>query len=407
MTAQSTAAQSTAAQSTAAQNTAAQSAAAQMLPRAATPMTAEKAAATEPARKKTVRKASSATGKSPTDKPVSEKPAKAKKPVKPAAAPETGALTSPTPVDDGVFPWEISALFETIAMEGGDVETEENDYESNDGKSVNPFQSPLRLWALKTGAIKRNLRKNPYWAALRHAAAQAAAREAGLDLDETKRTFVHPRTASLIAPVEFMLSEDGGATWGPLVVIAVPEEAKAEWEAHASDGTAPSAAFMSLQHNMEAGDCDMGWILASCGAKTGYLIRIERDREIGAMIEQTVASFWDTVVEKRPPLSDEDADRALITKIIGLTAKADETVDLRGDNRILDLIERKEALGVEARKIAAEISDISAEITLKMKDHMRGQIDDAREIYWVRSRGGEVTYSKGPSAYIRTRKIKT
>lgn len=115
---------------------------------------------------------------------------------------------------------------------------------------------------------------------------------------------------------------------------------------------APPHIEMQVQHQLEVADLNWSIIAPLVGGNTPRPIIRLRDREIGALICQKVAQFWQRVGSGIAPTPNFTADAGTIAKLYVNTSGAE--IDLSGNNRLVELcVIRKQASdqAAEANKV--------------------------------------------------------
>ena len=82
-----------------------------------------------------------------------------------------------------------------------------------------------------------------------------------------------------------------------------------------SEDEAPAHIETQVQHQMEVADVNWCLIVAFCGGNRPYVIRRERDREVGKVLCQRINRFWKDVEAKKAPTPDFIKDAEFIISL--------------------------------------------------------------------------------------------
>ena len=112
-----------------------------------------------------------------------------------------------------------------------------------------------------------------------------------------------------------------------------------------------------------------------------HVVDVEEPEGLWALTQGHVRDFWHSIENNRMP--DPDFDRDAKRVVEHYSRKSGETVDLSGDNRIIELVDERARLkAVEAAGSAAEKArkPIEAEIVAKMAHASHATLADGRTI---------------------------
>ena len=133
-----------------------------------------------------------------------------------------------------------------------------------------------------------------------------------------------------------------------------------EW----SEDEAPAHIETQVQHQMEVADVNWCMIAVFCGGTRPYVIRRERDREVGKVLCQRVEKFWRDVKSGHAPTPDFIKDAEFI---ISLHQSAGVKV-LEADETVATMLAEYAHLTAEAKSYG-ELKDAKkAEILLTIGD---------------------------------------
>jgi predicted phage-related endonuclease len=108
-----------------------------------------------------------------------------------------------------------------------------------------------------------------------------------------------------------------------------------------------------------------------------------------AKIRAAAADFWQAVADCREPTPAFDRDSGIIDALYPHEAPG-KVVDLRGDNRMLELVEAIERDGAEKKRLETEIDKAETEIKAKLGDAEFAIVRGWRVIWKSRHRRGYV-----------------
>lgn len=222
---------------------------------------------------------------------------------------------------------------------------------------AHPYKSALQVYADKTGqgveigdnaAMRRGRILEP-------AVAEAWFEERGERLE--KCTDYMRCTARRIGATPDYVRPNGE----PVEMKTVAPEKWAEWD------EAPPLAYQ-LQALVQAMlmDAPRAWIavLVDNRAKDFRVFEVPRHPSAEARIENAVAAFWRAVAADEMPAADYAKDGAAIAAMF--PKDNGETLDLTGDNRLPEVLQRRADLKASVSAAEAEIETIDAELKAKI-----------------------------------------
>ena len=133
-----------------------------------------------------------------------------------------------------------------------------------------------------------------------------------------------------------------------------------EW----SEDEAPAHIETQVQHQMEVADVNWELIVCFCGGNSPYVIRRERDREVGKVLCQRVNKFWKDVEAGKAPTPDFIKDAEFI---ISLHQSAGVNV-LDADEVVAAMLAEYSNLTAEAKSYDELKEAKKAEILLTIGD---------------------------------------
>ena len=133
-----------------------------------------------------------------------------------------------------------------------------------------------------------------------------------------------------------------------------------EW----SEDEAPAHIETQVQHQMEVADVNWCMIAVFCGGNRPYVIRRERDREVGKVLCQRVDKFWKDVKAGLAPTPDFIKDAEFI---ISLHQSAG-VMQLEADEAVASMLAEYAHLTAEAKSYSELKEAKKAEILLTIGD---------------------------------------
>ena len=173
---------------------------------------------------------------------------------------------------------------------------------------VNPYKTPWRLWAEKSGrAVEADLRSNPHvrrGIALEDRARQVAESVLGED-------FLLPVCGENEAKPHLRASFDGLTSANVPVELKCPSDK--QWAAIAAYGEAAEAFALyrpQVIHQMVVADADHGWLFFYSPEDNGdhRLFRIDRDADTVQTLLDAIDAFWACVCKDKAPPMDPGRD---------------------------------------------------------------------------------------------------
>lgn len=102
--------------------------------------------------------------------------------------------------------------------------------------------------------------------------------------------------------------------------------------------------------------------------------------------------FWARVERMEPPPPDYTKDGAILRRLHPDSRKGEPPVDLRGDNRMPELLDQREDLKGEIKALQDQLKPVEAEIAHKFGDHEAALVQGWKSVTYktVRRKGYEV-----------------
>lgn len=133
-----------------------------------------------------------------------------------------------------------------------------------------------------------------------------------------------------------------------------------EW----NDDEAPAHIETQVQHQMEVADANWCLIVCFCGGNRPYVIRRERDREVGKVLCKRVEKFWKDIEVGKAPTPDFIKDAEFI---ISLHQSAGVR-QLEADENVMGMLAEYAHLTAEAKSYSELKEAKKAEILLAIGD---------------------------------------
>ncbi len=141
-----------------------------------------------------------------------------------------------------------------------------------------------------------------------------------------------------------------------------------------TDNEAPPHIEVQKQHQYEVADMNWGLVVAFVGGNDPHIIERKRDREIGRILREKIADFWQSIRDNRPPAPDYEKDAEFI---IGLHQSAGEKVYEAGDPYIEELLAGYKEASQQCRKLEKTKDAKKAELLEFMgNDYNKAMVGD-------------------------------
>jgi len=254
---------------------------------------------------------------------------------------------------------------------------------------LNPYQSPLELWLIKTGrdgglpTIDPNDETSPmYWGTLLEPIVAAHyTRRTGNKVSKINAVLQHPDPDKA-----WMLANIDREVVGAGDVQILECKTAGEFGARLWRDGVPEYVVCQVQHQLAVtGKAAADVCVLICGQEI-RVYRIERDEELIARLIELERRFWHYVETDTPPPAD-GSDSAEVALRCLYPRDAGNTLDLRQDRAMsvafADLIAVREAIA-EREQIEAELKQ---KILQRMGDASRA-VFETGSVSWKRSKDG-------------------
>lgn len=301
---------------------------------------------------------------------------------------------------------ETPALFETIAEMAGDDE-EREEFQTEDGAPVSAYSSPLALWEMKTGRYSEaGSRKRGLWSRIKWGVMTAALEERGIEMRRPAGVYVHPQHDFMSSRIDNEASEDGGATWVPVISFNVAGTMTDQWRNATGEWTAPEYVHIQAQHHMACTGAEKVFVVALFGGITVRFFVIERDEELVEDIVGAICDFWALVEQDKQPRHSGARDVQVLNRICSRINPTGRVIDKRKDKTFLSLIEKKKAKAAQKGALEKEIKEINALLAVEMDGVESALISDTQQYVWIRTPEAVIPETtRSASAYLREKKV--
>lgn len=264
------------------------------------------------------------------------------------------------------------------------------------GDGVAPYMTAYELFALKSGLITEDKAETPAMRRgrlLEPVAIQLLREERPDWRIEPCGRYYRDQKARIGATPDALAIRPDIAGLGIVQVKTVGTFAfKQGW--HDANGEVEIPLWIAVQASIEAALTGATWASVAAmalgdGGLDLHVVDIPLKPALMVKLRELVADFWRRVAENDPYPADFNRDAALIARIY-----ADDDggeVDLSSDNRIVELLDAREALKVregDGTAAAKERKIIDSEIIAKLGNAARGRLSDGRIIEAKTTRRG-------------------
>lgn len=219
-----------------------------------------------------------------------------------------------------------------------------------------PYSTAFEVWHRKRAGEPDDFEANERMEAgqcLQAAIAQLAAKRYGWQVDSVPE-FALDEADHIGASFDYRVSavqRDG--VWVPKRAILEVKNVdglafRNGWQETDFGLEAPVHIETQLQHQLEAADVDLGYIVALVGGNRLVLLERDRYRDVGRAIRERARAFWRTVVDGTPPTPDYSRDLPTIAKLYGY-AEPGKVLDAAGNERIAELCSQYTTSGAVKR----------------------------------------------------------
>jgi len=301
---------------------------------------------------------------------------------------------------------ETPALFESIAG-SADTDTDEHeDFESDDGRPVSAYATPLSLWEMKTGLLKpASAGRRGLWSRIKWGVIDSVVEDNGLERRKPAGVYLHPNIPFMSSRIDAEVSDDGGKTWMPLCAHNVANSIADGWRNASGEWIAPEHIVLQAHHHMAVTGADRFFVVALFGGTTIRTFTVKRDEALVADVLSAIRGFWKLVEENQRPDADFDRDGQILRRLCSKIDPATSVVDRRNDTELTSLIQEKNRLSARMSELNKEAERIKSLLAKKMEGVGVAIISDDRQLYWRRRAPQQVSYSTEESFSLAEKKI--
>lgn len=300
---------------------------------------------------------------------------------------------------------ESAALFETVTNESVLAEDVEDDLDYEEGgEPVSPYQSPLMLWALKTGRItakpRRTSNRIEWGTTLEPIIAERIALKKGWTLRRPPGYYIHPKIPRMGASLDFEVETDGTGRFHPLEIKNVADTERWKWKNAVGEWVVPGHIMIQVQHQLAVTGLDMAYIGVLFGGNDERVFEVPRDEALIAEIEAAVTEFWQYVDNDQQPETNIDRDGWVIRRLYA-HADPEKVLDWSEDESAQELVALLKHHTAQQNFHKKEIEKIKTQLYQRLGDAGYATLGDVL-ISAVTVEGQQVSYYREPYRAIRT-----
>jgi predicted phage-related endonuclease len=301
---------------------------------------------------------------------------------------------------------ETPALFESVAELSNTDSDDHQDCETEEGTPVSAYGSPMSLWELKTGRYNDvGNGKRGLWSRIKWGVMAAAAEERGIETKRPDGVYIHPEYDFMSSRIDMDATEDGGATWIPMISFNVAGTLAETWRNATGDWTPPEQVQIQAQHHMAVSGTEKLFVVALFGGVSIRFFVIERDEELIEAVLDTVVGFWDAVQNDRRPKPSGARDADVMSRLYSKIDPKTEVIDMRGNAKFVEMVGLKARKASEKTALEKEIKALNAQLLEMMEGVGSAIIEDGRQLTWTHTEAGEVSYTRSASSRLIAKKI--
>lgn len=259
---------------------------------------------------------------------------------------------------------------------------------------VSPYQTPFELWARKTGQLGPIV-ENRAMTIGKLAEPMISA----LYRLETGDPIVRREVSCQVPGAPWIKATlDGISERGTVVEFKTANSRMSEQWGEPGTDEIPTSYLVQCHTQLLCSDAPFVEVACLIGGDDFRLYRVDRDREMDAILIRKLTAFWTSVIRREPPEVTE-ADAEIITK---LRPTIEATITL--DDRAVDLANLYVELGLRAKDDQDRRDQVKADLCIAMDGHAAALLPDGRVI--TRKVVERAEYTCRASSYVDFR-IKT
>ena len=260
---------------------------------------------------------------------------------------------------------------------------------------INPFSTPLQVWAIKTKEIEApDLSDNEaceWGTRLERVVSEKFAEKHGVKLIARKTRYVHPEHDFLSCELDNIIA----GTEELVEIKTVNAWAYKQWK---NQDEIPDHVVVQVIMQLGLSKRKVGWIGCLVGGQRYLEKRVEFDQEFyDDMVEKCVA-FWKMVQEKTPPVA-EAADSSFMIELYP-TAGADLK---EATQDIVDAVGALQLLKSEAIVLDKQKKELEAKIKAVIGENL-GIDTPEYVVTWKEQKGSTYTVTKKDTRVLRVKK---
>ena len=260
---------------------------------------------------------------------------------------------------------------------------------------INPFNTPLQVWAVKTKEVEApDLSDNEaveWGSRLERVVSEKFAEKHGVKLIARKTRYVHPEHDFLSCELDNIIA----GTEELVEIKTVNAWAYKQWE---NQDEIPDHVVVQVIMQLGLSKRKVGWIGCLVGGQRYLEKRVEFDQEFyDDMVEKCVA-FWKMVQEKTPPVA-EAADSSFMVELYPNAGADLKEASADMDSSIALLQEMKGQI----KDLIADKSEIEAKIKAVIGENL-GLDTPEYIVKWIPVKGSTFTVVKKDSRMLKVKK---
>ena len=261
---------------------------------------------------------------------------------------------------------------------------------------LNPFTTPLQLFALKTGKVEQEEETEPqYWGKKKERiVSERFAEDHGVKLMAYKKRFIHPA-------MPYFSCELDNIIVGTNELVEIKSVNEYQWKQWSNPEELPLYIIIQVTAQMGLSNRKKAWVACLCGASKYIEKEVSFDPELWATIESRVKDFWENYIMKDvPPMAEADDNSFMVELFPTAGPEMKEASEDISD--AIGTLQTIKAEIIEAEKKKDEIE-------AKIKEVIGGNAGIKTPEYtvkWLNVKGSTYTVVKKDSRMLRVTKNK-
>jgi len=262
---------------------------------------------------------------------------------------------------------------------------------------INPFSTPLQVWAIKTKEIEApDLSDNEaceWGSRLERVVSEKFAEKHGVKLIARKTRYVHPEH-------DFLSCELDNIIAGTEELVEIKTVNAWAWSSWENAEELPDHVVVQVMMQLGLSKRKKGWIACLCGGQKYIEKCIEFDQEMYEGMVEKCAAFWEMVKNKIPPVAESD-DNSFMIELFP-TAGADLK---EATQDIVDAVGALQLLKSEAIVLDKQKKELEAKIKAVIGDNL-GLDTPEYKVTWTMQKGSTYQVTKKDTRVLRVSKKK-